>query len=186
MALCTGARPRAVIELDVNEQVDFTRGLIHLNRPGRRQTKKVRPTIRLCDTLRGWFMHWGDSRPIRYQGKPVTDFTGTFNRIANKAGLPKLTPYTLRHYWATRIKTSGVLVLREQRAAWMGHTDPDFRTTEHWYESFDPNFLEAPMRATDALIAALDALSTKSLYAPGTVPGTRLAVWLRVKSSFQK
>jgi hypothetical protein len=43
----------------------------------------------------------------------------------------------------------------------------DHRTTERWYESFDPNFLEAPRLATDAIIGALAVHTTKSLYAPG-------------------
>jgi hypothetical protein len=100
----------------------------------------------------------------------------TFRKIAHSVDLPQLTPYTLRHYWATRVRSVGVPVLREHRAAWMGHIDEDHRTTERWYESFDPNFLEAPMRATDAIIAALAVHSTKSLYAPGTVQGSRLTV----------
>jgi integrase len=176
IALCTGARPQAILELNVAQQVDFSRGLIDLNQPGRRQTKKRRPTIRLCDTLRGWLLHWAEEYPINYRGAELRSMKAVFRRVARKTGLSSLTPYTLRHYWATRIKTSGVYVEREQRAAWMGHVDPDHRTTEHWYESFDPEFLEAPMRATDAMMAALNVHTAKSLYAPGAVPGTRLTV----------
>jgi hypothetical protein len=41
----------------------------------------------------------------------------------------------------------------------LGHVDPDHRTTEAFHESFDPTFLEAPIRATDALMAALNNLA---------------------------
>jgi hypothetical protein len=44
-------------------------------------------------------------------------------------------------------------VTREERAQWMGHKDPHHSTTEAWYESFDPDYLLAPMRATDAILA---------------------------------
>jgi integrase len=156
IALCTGARPQAIHDLNVGTQVDFGRGLIHLNPEGRRQTKKVRPVIRLCDALRGWLLYWAEDYPIHYRGAAVGSVEATFRKIARGAGLPKLTPYTLRHYWATRIKTTGVQVLREQRAAWMGHADPEYRTTERWYESLDADYLEAPMRATEVAGSGTD------------------------------
>jgi hypothetical protein len=43
MALNTWARPEAIADLSVRHQVDFTRGIIDLNPPGRLQNKKVRP-----------------------------------------------------------------------------------------------------------------------------------------------
>ena len=51
MALNTWARPEAITELSVLQQVDFRLGTINLNPPGRVQNKKVRPKIRLTDNL---------------------------------------------------------------------------------------------------------------------------------------
>ena len=73
----------------------------------------------------------------------------------------------LRHFMATRIRrVRGIPVPREERAVWLGHKDPEHKQTE-WYESFDPDYLEAPMRATDAAIAAINHLCRRrSLIAP--------------------
>ena len=39
-----------------------------------------------------------------------------------------------------------------------------------WYESFDPDYLEAPMRATDAIMAELNRLCRRrALMAPTVV-----------------
>lgn len=178
MALNTWARPEAICQLDVNSQVNFHTGMIDLNQPGRLQNRKVRPTIRLTDNLRSWLIHWNQSRPLQFNGVPVGIVDPrTIKKVAEKAGVPTLTRYTLRHYMATRIRrVPGIPVEREERAAWMGHTDPDHRTTEQWYESFDPDYLLSCLRATDAIMDALDGLTTRSLFAPGTVRGTRLTV----------
>ena len=66
IALNTWARPEAVLDLSVREQVDFENGLVDLNPPGRKQTKKRRPTIKLTENLRGWLEHWGEDRPLSY------------------------------------------------------------------------------------------------------------------------
>jgi hypothetical protein len=73
IALNTWARPEAIMELDVEEQVDFNHGLIYLNQKGRRQSKKVRPAIRLTENLKGWFLHWGLSKPIVRNGLIVNE-----------------------------------------------------------------------------------------------------------------
>lgn len=170
IALNTWARPEAILELEVSKQVDFERGLVHLNPIGRPQNKKIRPTIRLTNNLRAWLKHWNLDRPIcRKNGSPV-DFVG--NRTLASAGTKakmsgKMTRYAFRHYMATRVRrVEGILVSREERAAWMGHVDPDFRTTEHWYESLDPDYLLAPMKATDAIMTKIDTLAKRSLVAP--------------------
>jgi hypothetical protein len=40
----------------------------------------------------------------------------------------------------------------------MGHLDPKHKTTEAWYETFDPDYLEASMPANDAIMADLNRL----------------------------
>ncbi len=73
MALNTWARPEAITDLSVRHPVDFTRGIIDLNPPGRLQNKKVRPTIRLTDNLRGWLLYWNLDKPLvgKRLGVPV-------------------------------------------------------------------------------------------------------------------
>jgi hypothetical protein len=70
---------------------------------------------------------------------------------------------------ATRVRrVPGIHVDREERADWMGHADPKHHQTQ-WYESFDPDFLESCMRATDALIEQIDTLCKKRSLFPPTV-----------------
>lgn len=184
MALCTMARPEAITELSVKDQVRFDKDVIELNQEDRLQNKKVRPKIRLVDTLRGWLLHWNLDKPIIRSGKkarPVKQISNrTIKAAARRAGVPewnKFTKYTFRHYMGTRVRrVDGFPVERELRAAWLGHTDPDHRTTEEWYESEDPEYLLPVAGAIDALMQMLDGLMTQSLIAPGAVAGTRLVV----------
>jgi integrase len=171
MALNTWARPEAITELSVKAQVNFERGLVVLNPPGRVQNKKVRPTIRLTDNLKGWLLYWNLDRPIVENGIPVGKIDNrTLKKAARRAGIANarnFTRYTIRHFMATRVrKVDGVQVSREQRAEWMGHVDPDHSVTQNWYESFDPDYLEAPAKATDQIIRRLDSMCQRRLWAP--------------------
>lgn len=170
MALNTWARPEALFELNVSEQVDFENGLINLNPKGRAQNNKYRPTIRLTDNLRGWLLHWNLERPIVYAGTPVEDILPkTIKKVSERAGVPQMIRYSLRHYMNTRAMRvpADIRPDREERATQMGHFDPRFKTTTA-YEHFDPDYLARCMKATDAIIRALDNLSKKSLFAPNT------------------
>ena len=69
LALNTWARPEAIMELDVAKQVDFEKGLIDLNPPGRRQNRKVRPTIRLDRKLEGLVPSLEPGEAHRPQGR---------------------------------------------------------------------------------------------------------------------
>lgn len=178
IALNTWARPEAIFDLDVSEQVDFQNGLIDLLPPGKQpQKNKRRPTIRLTDNLRGWLLHWNDAKPIRFQGKPASSIHHrTFRKIAYEAGIPEFVAYGVRHFQATRVRrVSGWTVTREERAQWLGHVDRGHRQTE-WYEKHDPDYLENVAGAIDAIMTELDQHTARSLWAPGSVAGGRLTV----------
>lgn len=168
MALNTWARPEAICELNVSTQVDFTNGLVHLNPPGRAQNNKYRPTIRLTDNLRAWLLHWNLERPIVHGKLPVKEVLAkTFKLVAVRAKTPDMVRYSLRHYANTRAMNvpADIRPDREERAIWMGHFDPRFRTTLV-YEHMSPDYLLRCKQATDAFMAALDLLARKSLTAP--------------------
>jgi integrase len=179
MALNTWARPEAITELSVLKQVDFKAGIVNLNQPGRVQNKKRRPRIRLTDNLRAWLLYWNLDKPITYFGRTVARVDNrTLKKIAVRAGVDpaNVNRYMLRHYMATRIRrVAGVS--KEERELWLGHADPKHRQTA-WYESFDPDYLEAAMRGTDAILAELNQLCRRrSLIAPTVA---RTAVLLSV------
>lgn len=188
IALNTWARPEAITDLNVDEQVDFRNGIVDLNPKGRAQNKKFRPSIRLTDNLKGWLLYWNLQKPIvrgvpgayrRYvnHGAPIKHIgNATTKKVAIRAGVPELTPYTIRHFMATRVRAvPGIEVTREERSVWLGHTDPRHRMTS-WYEHQDIDYLESAARATDAIMSALDKLCTKSLWAPGTTARLGLTV----------
>ncbi len=81
IALNTWARPEAIMELSVRQQVDLDTGLLNLNPPGRRQNKKQRPIIRLTANLRGWLEDWAEDRPLSYNKKTAD---GQLERVAAK------------------------------------------------------------------------------------------------------
>src|SRR5208337_4605713 len=156
----------------------FLEGTVDLNPPGRRQNNKVRPLIRLTDNLRGWLLHWNETRPIHRKGHAVASVRHSdFRAIAERAGV-KITPYTLRHYMATRIRRlpEAMRPTREERAAWLGHVDPHHRTTEEWYESQDPHYLEQCSKGIDSLMSQLNLISPCPLFAPNAIVGTGLTV----------
>ena len=179
IALNTWARPEAICQLSVKTQVNFERGTIDMNPPGRVQNKKVRPLIRLTDNLRGWLLHWDLDYPILYKGKAARKIDNrTLAKAAKRSGITEaFTRYTLRHYMATRVRSvDAIQVSREERAAWMGHVDPHHRTTEAWYESQDPDYLVSAARATDAIMVRLDQLSRKTLFSPNSRPTAGLTL----------
>lgn len=182
MELNTWARPEAVTDLSVKNQVRFERGLVDMNPPGRVQNKKFRPLIRLTDNLRGWLIYWDRDRPLFRPGLPNVPIKGVDNRtlakIAKRAGLTtKVTRYTFRHYMATRIRNvQGISIDREERGEWLGHKAQTFKVMQDFYESFDADYLTNAMRGTDAILSRLNTLCRRPLFAPGAVQGTGLVV----------
>ena len=130
-ALNTWARPEAIIDSHVAAQVNREFGTIDLNPPGRRQTDKYRPKIRLTDNLAAWLDHWDVDAPMTWNGEPVTTMKKTFKRHAVDCGLDRFTQNTIRHFMATYVRRSKPPVSQEQRDAWLGH---DNKRTANWYE----------------------------------------------------
>ncbi len=172
--LNTCARNEAIFDLRISDQVNFEYGTIDLNPPGRRQTRKRRPVIRMTTNLAGWFEYWGDDKPIKgYQdvvekrlnklGKPIIDADGKEHQGLH---MPEMTCYTLRHFMATNMRRASFPVSKEQRSKWLGHAVKEGSKTTDWYETFDPDYLEQPMRATDEILRKLQKHTRKKLFAP--------------------
>jgi integrase len=170
-ALNTWARPAAVLSLHVPTQVDFEAGSIRLNPPGRKQTKKVRPTIPLTANLAAWLQHWNCERPVHRNGTALKSVKKVFKAHALKLGMPRFTPYTLRHFMATNIRRiDGCHVTREQRQEWLGHKPQD---TTSWYEHFDLEWLREARLGTDRIMVKLDQLLRTRKLRPPVSPRSR-------------
>ena len=171
LSLNTWARPSTVLEFrDNDEAVNRRFGIIDLNPPGRRQTVKFRPKIRLTDNLAGWLDLWakdeieeGQERaPMMWDGSPISAIKRTFVRHAEDNGLPNFTPGTIRHFMATMVRRQKPPVDKEQRDVWLGH---DEKRTANAYESFDPDYLADCMQATEKVIAELQKHTKRPLSA---------------------
>jgi len=169
IALNTCARNEAIFDLVISKQVNQEAGTIDLNPIGRRQTKKRRPVIRLTTNLAAWFDHWGDDKPIKQYQDTVEK---RLNRIGKgeAVNLPEMTCYTLRHFVATNMRRASFPVSREQRSKWLGHSVKEGSKTTDWYEKFDPDYLEEPMRATDEIMVNLQKYTTRKVLAPTMHP----------------
>lgn len=103
LMLGTVSRPDAIFDLQT-PQVDYERGLIHLNPKGRKQTKKRRPTVRLPHTLISILKEVEVGHYITYRGKPVKSVKGAWRRLRANAGLDiEVQPYSLRHTMARHL-----------------------------------------------------------------------------------
>lgn len=145
LGIATCARPTALLELTW-DRVDFDRGLIDLNPPGRVQTGKRRPVIAIADyamqPLREAHAARQSDFVIEYAGQPVASMKKAFLAASERSGV-KVTPYTLRHTGAVWRAEDGVSMA--ELAQLMGHDDS--RTTERHYARFSPDFLRRAANA---------------------------------------
>lgn len=160
MALYTGARKEAILSLRW-PQVDLKAGRINFARSDNRQTSKGRAHIPIPDHLLtflrlaykrrnsdlGFVIHDKGKQVLDVGGawKPEAQYVqGSFGRACKKAGLPGVTPHTLRHTCGTWMAQAGV-PLREI-GGWLGHSDA--RTTE-LYAHHHPDFHRGAKKALD-------------------------------------
>jgi integrase len=139
LGLATMARPTAILQLTWG-QVDWDRGEIDLNPPGRRQTRKKRPVVALSDQTMEMLRAAYEARQIDHiierGGKPIASMKKAFQAASERTGI-HVTPYTLRHTGAVWAAESSVSMAR--LAQFMGHDDS--ATTEKHYARFSPENL---------------------------------------------
>ncbi len=118
----TAARKRAILDLTW-DRVDFEIGVIHLAVPGRRLTKKKRPSVPISDTLRPVLKRMHEERINDYVMDSGAEVWITIQLIVERSGVvpappkrkpnekPKSTgisPHTFRHTAATQMARRGV------------------------------------------------------------------------------
>ncbi|WP_313981168.1 tyrosine-type recombinase/integrase, partial [Iodidimonas nitroreducens] len=148
IGLYTGARKGAILDMRW-PQVDFARGVIDFNPPGRKRTDKGRSIIPIPRGLK-WFLVKARERGsdlgyvISRNGKPLGDIKKGFAAAAIRAGLDEVTPHTLRHTAGTWLAQKGVDLF--QIAGWLGHSHD--RTSE-LYAHHHPDHFKAAREAMD-------------------------------------
>lgn len=103
VGLYTGTRATAILTASIRPEpgrgfVDLDRGMFYRLAKGKQQTKKRQTTIRIPPRLLAHMRRWKSARAlIEYEGRPITKVNIGFTKIAAEAGLPDVTPHTLRH-----------------------------------------------------------------------------------------
>ncbi len=151
LALAYGslARPEAILEL-TREMVDFDRRLLAQNPAGRRQTKKYRPTVPVCDFLLPWLHEAPPGPLVTWHGKPIASFKTAWRKIRDRAGLGKdVVAKTIRHTMATELRAAGVPEAEIQ--GFLGHRAFTGRTEV--YAKYRPDYLGEATQAVDRYMA---------------------------------
>lgn len=144
IALRTAARKTSILELRW-DQVDFQQGLIDYGKHDPKvRKKKRRPTVPISDQLRPILEEAHRRRHNEYVlGHPGSVRTA-FENLMNQAGMPDVTPHTLRHTWATHASMSGVPMNEIARV--LGDT---LATVEKVYAKFAPSYLRGAINAVN-------------------------------------
>jgi integrase len=145
LGIFTAARPSALLDLTW-DRVDFERGTVNLNAPGRKQTAKRRPVVALNDQAIEALKLAYEARQSQYViergAKKVANIKKAFQAASQRSGV-HATPYTLRHTAAVWMAEAGVAM--SQIAQFMGHDDS--ATTEKHYARYSPDFLKGAANA---------------------------------------
>lgn len=157
LAIGTGARPEAILELDY-AQADFVTHTLQINPEGRKQTKKRRPRIPMAPALEGWIRQWGEGRLVTYYDAPVE--TLEFFDTLKEAAATTATAYTIRHTVATWLATQKVPPW--QRDSFLGHA-PEGSKTGLRYAHADPEHMKEARDAIEELFAQLEPLVARPL-----------------------
>jgi integrase len=151
LAYGTLARPETILALR-REFVDFDRRLLTMNPPGRRQTKKHRPTVPVCDFLLPWLEQAGAGPLVAWRGREIASFKTAWRKMRAAAGLaPETVPKVIRHTMATHLRASGVDAAEIQ--GMLGHKAYSGKTEV--YARYQPDYLSRAAAAIDGYMTAL-------------------------------
>jgi integrase len=151
LAYGTLARPETILALR-REFVDFDRRLLAMNPPGRRQTKKHRPTVPVCDFLLPWIEQAEAGPLVAWRGREIASFKTAWRKMRAAAGLaPDTVPKVIRHTMATHLRASGVDAAEIQ--GMLGHKAYSGKTEV--YARYRPDFLGQAVEAIDGYMNAL-------------------------------
>jgi integrase len=172
MLLGTLARPTAILDL-TRFQCNLDRGLIDLNPPGRKQTKKRRPIVPMCAVTRAIIETTNDDHIIAYRGRRISWANKIWRQIRNDAGLSAdFIPYAMRHTGATELSARGVPIVDISEL--LGHRMSEHRSTMR-YVKVRPDHQGKAIAALDSLFEDLAEASKRGLdefLRPNSVRGT--------------
>lgn len=153
LAYGTLARPEAILGLR-KEMADLDRRLLATNPPGRKQTKKYRPVVPVCDFLLPW-LDGAEAGPlVHWHGKPIASFKTAWRGLRRRAKLgDEVVAKTIRHTMATEMRTQGVPEPDIQ--GFLGHRAYGGKTEV--YAKYRPEYLKDATSAIDRYMGRLRA-----------------------------
>lgn len=166
MSMATLGRPMAVAELSPAQR-DRAKGMIALNPEGRRQNKKVRPTLRLPKQMTTWLNEWEgkgakkvppDQRYCLYAGRSSIHTVMRRACDENKANVPRFALYSIRHRGTTVLREA--MVPKEFIDWQLGHVQAGAQSTRD-YGEFPPSYGIQATRALEAWIARVLKLAVQ-------------------------
>ncbi len=155
IGLYTGTRASAIaaaapVRADGRAYADLDGGLFYRLAIGKRATAKRQPPVpippRLLAHMRRWATLGAGGHFVEWHGKPVQSVKTGFARAALLAGVPGVTPHTLRHTAATWLMQRGVPIWEaagflgmspEMLAQTYGHITglPSQRCQQDWHQN---------------------------------------------------
>lgn len=146
----TLCRPDAALDLRARDQLDFQHRLIILNPPGRKQTKKQRPTVPMPNFLENELKGIKRKYVIEYHGQPVLRVKTAWRRLRAEAGLDaKVNPYSIRHTLSRELRSRGVP--GDQIGIMLGHRPENASRTDLVYAPYAPDYCREAARAIEAV-----------------------------------
>ncbi len=147
----TLARPETALDL-CRESVDFERWLLAQNPPGRKQTRKHRPTVPVPTCLRQMLLDAPPGPLVTWRGKPIASFKTAWRGLRRRSGLgQEVVAKTIRHTMATELRAAGVPEAEIQ--GMLGHRAYGGKTEV--YAKYRPDYLGQAAEVIDGYMGRL-------------------------------
>lgn len=147
LAVTTGARMSALLDLTWG-RVDFVRGIVDLNPPGRHKTNKRRTVVpmnrRAREALETAYTARLSDFVIEHGGKQIASVKKAIRMAAERSGVP-CSPHVFRHTAGVWMAEADVPM--SKIAQYLGHTNT--RVTEAVYARFSPSYMQDASAALD-------------------------------------
>jgi integrase len=158
LAIATGGRKEALLTLKW-DQVDFARGIIHLDDQKAPHKRKGRASVPMNRTilaaLREQRRVAESDYVIEWCGEPVKSVKRSLAKTAERAGLKDVTAHVFRHSAAIWMVSDGISMPKV--AQYLGHSDD--RITQRVYARFAPSHMQD---AADSLNLDFDEVKVSS------------------------
>jgi hypothetical protein len=163
----TASRPISILESDTNS-IDWSNSIFELNPPGRVQTKKYRPIVRVSKTWEPWLKQAPPGPLIIYNGQPVKSVKKAFRTARKAADLKpdssgvEVNTYSIRHSIGRFLEKCGVPPM--EISILLGHTKIDRKRITGRYSPLNfrsPNYLHEATQAIERFVHEINEHTKK-------------------------